>query len=133
MKLISCVLMLGFSFSAFAQLSVSEQTALVEGIAKNDRRKMWQQGMTSVTSLVSRASKRELDEIIRVNKDNAQPLSKDEIGSIYSCHNRPAACVVYVIHYAGEMYGDWGTTRRWVLLSPTTGKYRSLFKEVYSE
>jgi hypothetical protein len=133
MKLLSSVLMLGLSLSAFAQLSVREQTALVEGIAKNERREMWRLGMTNVSSLVTRPTKTQIDELIRDNGTMSDLLNRDEIASIYSCHHRPATCVVFTIDLGGEMYGGAGATRHCVLLSPATGRYRSIVKEVYSE
>jgi hypothetical protein len=133
MRLLTSALFLGLSFSAFAQLSVSEQTALVENIAKNDRRNMWRGGGTDVSSLVSRPTKIQIDELIRDNKDLEYPINKDQIATVYSCHYRPATCVVYIIDLFGAIYGGSGWSRRWVFLHPTTRKYRSSLTTVDSQ
>ena len=132
-RFITFALVLGFSTQAFAQLTASEQLAIVEGIAKNDRREMWQGGYVEVSSQVEKPTKSQIDEFIRGNSELANPLASDEIASIYRCFHTPKRCQVYTIDIYGEMYGGSGSSRRWVLLNPVTGKYESILHSYYEE
>lgn len=133
MKFIALSFLLLVSANSFAQLSDSSQLSIVEGIAKNDRRDMWRMGMTDVSSSVLKPTKSQIDEIMKRNNEIANPLNRDEVSSVYKCYHSPARCVVYIIDLYGEMYGGSGSSRRWVLLNPHTGKYSSLLHEVYAE
>lgn len=133
MKLIALSFLLLISATSFARLPDSDQLLIVENIAKNDRKGMWRMGMTNVSSQIQKPTKTQIDEIIRFNNELTYPLSRDEVSSIYKCFHTPADCVVFTIDLYGEMYGAPGSSRRWVLLNPESGKYRSILHEVYSE
>ena len=130
---ITLALAIGFTFQAFAQINESQQLAIVESIAKNDRREMWQGGYREVSSQVEKPTKIQIDEFIRGNREIETPLSSDEIASIYRCFNTPKRCQVYAIDLYSEMYGGSGSSRRWVLLNSVNGTYKSILHSVYEE
>lgn len=131
--LLTIAFVLGFSNHALAQLNEQEQLALVEKVAKDDRREMWSSGYEEVSSQVEKPTKLQIDEFIAGNKDLANPLDTDEIASIYSCFHTPSECQVYTIDLYSEMYGGSGSSRRWVLLNPESGKYETILHSVYEE
>lgn len=126
-------IVLGFSNHAIAQLTDLEQIAMVEKIAKDDRREMWIGGYEEVSSQVEKPTKTKVDEFIAGNKDLANPLAADEITSIYRCFDTPNECQVFTIDLYSEMYGGYGTSRRWVLLNPVSGRYETILHSVYEE
>lgn len=129
--LISAILLL--SGSAFGAFSESAQKEIVENIAKRDRRQAWQGGFTNVESQVDKPSKADIDEFMKGNKEIEEPLERNQISSIYACFHRPQVCQVYTIDIYSNAYGGSGTSRRWVLLDPRSGRYRSFLHGVYSE
>ncbi len=124
---------MGFATPAFANLDDQAQRALIEKIAKDDRRKMWRGGYREVSSQVEKPTKVQLDEFIARNKDLANPLNEDEVASIYRCFNIPSECQVYAIDLYSEIYGGSGQSRRWVLLNPKSGEYETILHSVYEE
>ena len=117
---------------AMAFISESEELAIVENIAKTERRNMWQNGYEDVDSGVSKPEKSQLDEIIKMNREFENPLSKQEISSLYQCFHIQS-CALFLIDVSASMYGGYGNHYLWVLLSTQTGKYRFIRHQVYAE
>lgn len=134
MKLL-IILSLVFSVSSFAQarLTLEQQTQLVEGIAKSERRDLWRTGHADVSSYVEKMSKMSLDTIMAENGNTQEPLDEAQISSLYKCLHSSKNCSLFLVSITASLYGGFGDERLWVLLNPSTGKSETISQFVYGE
>jgi hypothetical protein len=133
MKLIT-FLALFISLASFAQtkLTMEEQTALVEKIAKAERRFLWGTGHDYVGSTVQPVTKDSLDAYIKDNHLMEEPLDKSQIASLYKCNNSKN-CNLFLIHVSASYMGGDGSSRVWVMLNPYSGHSKKFKHLVYAE
>lgn len=122
--------------SVFANesLLLREQKVIVEKIAKEVRKELWEKGHDEVQSEVSVLSKVILDKLVEEGKTTYDQLNKDDIRSFYKCVNSPKSCTLFSIDITSDYMSGYGHDRHWVLLDPTSGLVSYYVKQsVYSE
>lgn len=135
MKKILVIICTLVSLSSFAQmdLSLSEQSKIVEEVAKSERKYLWQTGHDDVSSFVSKITKSELDVKMKNNPQVESPLNRNEVSRLYVCINRPEKCSLFLIDIGASYMGGSGEINVYVLLNPRTGKFSKIKHNVYAE
>ena len=133
MKILTVLMTLLTSASAFAGLSLPDQEALLNKISKEIRREMYISGYSDITSSVAGLDASEFAKYIRNNQNRAeQKLDDREIADINACFTA-ANCEVYVISISSEFQAGTGSENKWILLNTETGAYQKIEQLVYSE
>lgn len=128
------ILIAFFSLSAQAsRLPESRQLAIVQDIAKAERRELYRTGHTDVSSHVGKMDRTKLNVLIKENDRNEQPLNRDEISQLYRCVNSPKNCSLYLISTMGTYMSGSGEGRTYVLLDPNNGKSELIRHVTYAE
>lgn len=133
MKFVALILTVFTSVSAFAGLSLPEQEALLNKIAKEIRRELYINGYSNVSSQVAGLDASEFAKYIANNQARAeQKLDDQEIAQINACF-KAANCEVYVIAVSSEFQAGTGMENNWILLNTDSAKYEKINQLVYSE
>lgn len=114
--------------------AADRELARVEKIAKEMRRELWIANHSDVSSTVTKVDKTTLGEYVRsdVNETYENPLSRDEISSLYSCYHR-TNCSLYLIQVSSEYYSGYGSESSFILMNPETLGYEEIRHVTYSE
>jgi len=121
--------------SSFAKLNLSlaEQTKIVENVAKSERRHLWETGHQDVSSFVSKMKKSELDVKLKNNSNLEYPMNTDEVTRLKQCINQSEECSLFLIDIGASYMGGSGEINAYILLNPKTGKFAMIKHLIYEE
>jgi hypothetical protein len=123
--LLLCLLL---SAPAFAGLNKTQQVEKIEALAKEQRRYLWSQGATEVTSEVE-SNRRSVEKWMNEHRDSLKPKQKVMISQC----SISDACEIFTIDLYYKVGGAWSWDRRWVLLNPNDGTYKTFLHVVEAE
>jgi hypothetical protein len=125
--------LLSFNIFAQSQLTLKQQTEIVENIAKIERRELWISGNREVSSSVTKMSAKAVRLAIKDDYDSVEPLNKLQVEEIYDCQKSSQFCSVYIIDISATKSSGLKKARVWVMLNILDGKYESLSQILYLE
>lgn len=131
MKVSLIALLLSLSSLAFAEVI----PARINNIAKSIRHSYWVQRYQDVESYQSSISERDFAAYLERQAQEfgvEDKLTRAQIKSIHACLG-DTNCDVYLIAVSGSYMSGSGEVYHWILLNPSTGKYKEIKNVVYAE